>query len=61
MIGLATQMLAMSGSAATFLWLISAVFVIAGIVTIIRGGVLAGIAAIVIGLLIGPGGVSVFH
>ena len=61
MIGLATQMLAMSGTAATFLWLIAAVLVIAGIVTIIRGGVLAGVVAIVIGLLIGPGGVSIFH
>jgi hypothetical protein len=61
MLSLATQLLAMSGGAATILWLIAAVFVIAGIVTIIRGGVLAGVVAIVIGLLIGPGGVSVFH
>jgi hypothetical protein len=42
------------------LWVIAAVLVIGGIVTLIRGGVLAGIAMIVIGLLIGPGGVSIF-
>jgi hypothetical protein len=44
----------------TLLWLIAAVFVIAGIVTIIRGGLIWGIVLIVVGLLIGPGGVSVF-
>jgi hypothetical protein len=42
------------------LWLIAVVLVIAGIVTIIRGAVLYGILLIVIGLLVGPGGVSVF-
>jgi hypothetical protein len=42
------------------LWIIAAVLVISGIVTLIRGAVLAGIAMIVIGLLIGPGGVSIF-
>ncbi|MGH7357245.1 MAG: GPGG-motif small membrane protein [Candidatus Rokuibacteriota bacterium] len=40
------------------LWIIAAVLVIAGIVTLIRGAVLYGIALIVIGLLVGPGGVS---
>jgi hypothetical protein len=30
--------------------------VVAGIVTLIRGGVLAGIVMIIVGLLIGPGG-----
>lgn len=44
----------------TILWIIAAIFVIAGIVTLIRGGVLMGIVLIVIGLLIGPGGVSIF-
>ena len=42
------------------LWVIAVVLVIAGIVTLIRGGVLAGIALIIVGLLIGPGGVSIF-
>ena len=54
-------MLAMSGGLATILWIIAVILVIAGIVTLIRGGVLAGIVLIIIGLLIGPGGVSIFH
>lgn len=43
------------------LWLIAVILVIAGIVTIIRGGILWGIVLIVVGLLVGPGGVSIFH
>ncbi len=50
-----------NGSLGTILWIIAAVFVIAGIVSIVRGGVLWGIVLIVIGLLIGPGGVSIFN
>ncbi len=42
------------------LWLIAVVLVIAGIVQLVRGGVLPGIVLIVLGLLIGPGGVSIF-
>ena len=45
---------------ATLLWLIAVVLVIAGIITAIRGQVLYGIVLIVVGLLIGPGGVSIF-
>ena len=41
------------------LWLIAVILVIAGIVTMLRGAVLYGIVLIVVGLLIGPGGVSV--
>jgi TM2 domain-containing membrane protein YozV len=44
----------------TILWIIAAVLVIAGIVSIIRGGVIWGIVLIVAGLLVGPGGVSLF-
>ncbi len=43
------------------LWLIAVVLVIWGIVTLIRGGVLMGIVLIVVGLLVGPGGVSIFN
>jgi hypothetical protein len=43
-----------------FLWLIAVILVIAGIVTIIRGSLLFGIVLIVVGLLVGPGGVSIF-
>ena len=48
------------GGVSTILWIIAAVFVIGGIVTLLRGAVLYGIALIIIGLLIGPGGVSIF-
>jgi hypothetical protein len=44
----------------TLLWIIAAVLVIAGIVTIVRGGLIWGIVLIVLGLLVGPGGVSIF-
>ena len=42
------------------LWLIAVVLVIYGIVTIVRGNVILGIVLIVLGLLVGPGGVSLF-
>ena len=42
------------------LLLIAAVLVIFGIVTLVRGQVLFGILLIVVGLLVGPGGVSIF-
>jgi hypothetical protein len=42
------------------LWLIAVVLVIAGIVSLIRGQMLWGIVLIIVGLLVGPGGVSVF-
>ena len=53
-------MRAATDGAATLLWILAVVLVIAGIVTLIRGGVLAGIALIIVGLLVGPGGVSLF-
>jgi hypothetical protein len=43
----------------TLLWIVAVILVIAGIFGIIRGQVVWGIALIVAGLLIGPGGVSV--
>lgn len=42
------------------LWIIAVVLVIAGIVSLVRGQVLTGIVLIIIGLLVGPGGVSIF-
>jgi hypothetical protein len=53
-------MLAATEGAATLLWILAVILVIAGIVTLVRGGVLAGIALIIVGLLVGPGGVSIF-
>ena len=43
------------------LWILAAVLVIAGIVAILREQLLWGIVLIVVGLLVGPGGVSVFN
>jgi hypothetical protein len=54
-------LLALTGGAATLLWIIAAILVIAGIVALVRGSVLAGAVLIIVGLLIGPGGVSIFN
>ncbi len=45
---------------AFLLWILAVILVIAGIVSLIRGQILWGIVLIVVGLLVGPGGVSVF-
>lgn len=45
----------------TILWLIAAVLVIVGIVELVQGAILLGIILIVVGLLVGPGGVSIFN
>lgn len=42
------------------LWIAAVILVIVGIVTLIGGSLLWGIVLIVVGLLVGPGGVSVF-
>jgi hypothetical protein len=44
----------------TLLLILAAILVIAGIFAIVRGQLLWGIVLIVVGLLVGPGGVSVF-
>lgn len=46
--------------ATTLLLILAAVLVIFGIVKLVRGDVLIGILLIVAGLLVGPGGVSIF-
>jgi hypothetical protein len=45
---------------ANILWIIAVVLVIAGIVMIFRRSLVLGIVLIVLGLLVGPGGVSIF-
>ncbi|TWH74599.1 GPGG-motif small membrane protein [Modestobacter roseus] len=45
---------------ATLLWILAVVLVVAGIVAIVRKQLLWGIVLIVVGLLVGPGGVSLF-
>ncbi len=52
--------LALNGAVATILWVIAVILVIAGIVAILRGSVIGGIVLIIVGLLIGPGGYSIF-
>jgi len=42
------------------LLILAAILVISGIVALFRGQVLWGIVLIIVGLLVGPGGVSVF-
>ena len=41
--------------------IIAAVLVIFGIIRIVRGDMIMGIVLIVVGLLVGPGGVSIFN
>jgi len=49
-----------SAGMVNLLWLLAVILVVAGIVTIVRGQLLWGIVLIIVGLLIGPGGVSIF-
>lgn len=42
------------------LWIIAVILVVSGIVSLFRGEVLWGAVLIVVGLLVGPGGVSLF-
>jgi hypothetical protein len=44
----------------TLLWILAAILVISGIVSLVRGQIVMGAALIVVGLLVGPGGVSIF-
>ncbi len=41
------------------LWILAVILVIAGVVTLIKGGIILGIVLIVVGLTVGPGGWSV--
>ncbi|WP_017936829.1 GPGG-motif small membrane protein [Nocardioides sp. Iso805N] len=45
---------------AFLLWILAVILVVSGIVSIFRGALLWGIVLIVVGLLVGPGGVSLF-
>lgn len=46
---------------ATVLWVIAAVLVVVGIVQLLQGQILLGIALIVVACLVGPGGYSIFR
>lgn len=43
------------------LWILAVILVVSGIVALVRRQFLWGIVLIVVGLLVGPGGVSVFN
>lgn len=43
------------------LWLVAVMLVIVGVVQLIQGQILLGVVLIVVGLLVGPGGVSIFN
>jgi hypothetical protein len=45
---------------ATLLWIIAAILVIVGVVQLLQGQMIFGIVLIVLGLLVGPGGYSIF-
>ncbi len=42
------------------LWILAVVLVVSGILALFRRQILWGIVLIVVGLLVGPGGVSIF-
>lgn len=42
------------------LWIIAVILVVAGIVALLRRSILVGVLLIIVGLLVGPGGVSIF-
>ena len=43
----------------TLLWIAAAILVIAGIITALKGQVASGLLLIALGLIVGPGGVSI--
>ena len=45
---------------AVLLWILAVILVVSGIVSLVRGQLLMGIVLIIVGLLVGPGGVSLF-
>lgn len=45
---------------ATLLWILAVVLVVAGIFAIVRRQIIWGVVLIILGLLVGPGGVSIF-
>jgi hypothetical protein len=45
----------------TLLWILAVILVVAGIFAILRRQLLWGIVLIIVGLFVGPGGVSFFN
>ena len=44
----------------TILWIIAVVLVVSGVFALVRKQILWGVVLIIAGLLVGPGGVSIF-
>jgi hypothetical protein len=44
----------------TILWILAVILVVAGILALFRRQLIWGIVLIIVGLLVGPGGVSIF-
>lgn len=42
------------------LWILAVILVVSGIIALIRGQVLWGIVLVIVGLVVGPAGVSLF-
>ena len=42
------------------LWILAVILVIWGVVSLVRGAILMGVVLIILGLLVGPGGISLF-
>lgn len=42
------------------LWIIAVVLVVAGVFALVRGQIPYGLVLIIVGLIVGPGGVSLF-
>ena len=42
------------------LWLLAVILVVYGVATMLRGRLMYGIVLVIVGLLVGPGGASVF-
>lgn len=42
------------------LWILAVVLVVAGVLALFRRQILWGVVLIIVGLLVGPGGVSIF-
>lgn len=42
------------------LWILAVILVVSGIIALVRGQVLWGVVLVIVGLLVGPGGVSLF-
>jgi hypothetical protein len=44
----------------TLLWILAVILVVAGVFAILRRQLIWGVVLIIVGLLVGPGGVSIF-